>query len=326
MSSSVDYLVVYGDSYSDVHQGSKRTNGPLWSEQLASTWNTQLVSFAKSGATFCPNSKPDSSWLEKQVGLDATLQESEKSSVHVLFLGITDLVETQGGANNIDQWLQCIKDQVLFLSESSPHSRILIMGVPALEFSPYAAAHNSTAANLKQNILDFNVALEEEVLEWRNEASNQIEFFDTYLVFSDLLGDPSVANVDNVEDAYWDKCQGRCAQEMDRYLWWDSIHVTGSGHKAISQSIQSKEFFNLKSTSASESQPSSAFEDITGLSQKYTRCISWLILLAILGMVLYMFRHNRAIVSIKKTIQSKAAKIYPSLAPQRSNNHDYTLV
>ncbi|CEP08197.1 hypothetical protein [Parasitella parasitica] len=306
MSNSVDYLVVYGDSYSDVHQGSKRTNGPLWSEQLASTWNTQLVSYAKSGATFCPNSRANSSWLEKQVGQDITLQEPEKSSVHVIFLGITDLIETQGETKNIDDWLQCIKDQVA-------------------KFSPYATTHNATTASLKQNIIDFNVALEEEVLEWRNGASDQIQFFDTYLVFSDLLGDPSVANIDNVEDAYWDKCQGRCVQEMDTYLWWDSIHVTGSGHKAISSTIQSKEFFNLRTTSASESQPSSAFDDYTGLSQKYTRYISWLILFAILGMVLYMLRHNRTIVSIKKTIQSKAAKICPSLSPQR-NNHDYTLV
>lgn len=212
----------------------------------------------------------------------------------------------------------------MFLNTKNPNSRILIMGVPALEFSPYAITHKSTTTNLKQNIIDFNVALEEEVLEWRNEASDQIEFFDTYLVFSDLLGDPSVANIDNVDDAYWDKCQGKCLQDMDSYLWWDSIHVTGSGHKAISNTIQSKEFFNLKSTSESDSQ-SSTLDDFTGLSQNYTRFISWLILLGILGMILYMFRHNRVIVSIKKTIQTKAAKIYPSSTPQR-NNHDYTLV
>ncbi|KAG2190441.1 hypothetical protein INT46_004380 [Mucor plumbeus] len=324
MSNTLDYLVVYGDSYSDIHQGSKRTNGPLWSEQLASKWNTELVSYAKPGATFCQNSKANSSWLKKQAEQDTTLQETEKSSVHVIFLGITDLIETQGEAKDISKWVQCIKDQVLFLNTKNPNSRILIMGVPALEFSPYAITHKSTTTNLKQNIIDFNVALEEEVLEWRNEASDQIEFFDTYLVFSDLLGDPSVANIDNVDDAYWDKCQGKCLQDMDSYLWWDSIHVTGSGHKAISNTIQSKEFFNLKSTSESDSQ-SSTLDDFTGLSQNYTRFISWLILLGILGMILYMFRHNRVIVSIKKTIQTKAAKIYPSSTPQR-NNHDYTLV
>ncbi|KAL9543725.1 hypothetical protein MBANPS3_007973 [Mucor bainieri] len=326
MSNALDYLVVYGDSYSDVHQGSKRTNGPLWSEQLANNWNTQLVSYAKPGATFCQNDKRNTSYLKQQVEQDTTLQEAEKSSVHAIFLGVTDLVETQGEAKNIKQWVQCIKDQVMYLNAHNPHARILIMGVPALEFSPYAMTHKSTTTHLKQNIIDFNVALEEEVLEWRNEAdSEQIEFFDTYLVFSDLLGDPSVASIDNVDDAYWDKCQGKCAQDMNSYLWWDSIHVTGSGHKAISNTIQSKEFFNLKSAALDTTDAGSTLDEFTGLSANYTRCLSWLILLAIVGMVLYMFRHNRLFVSIKKTIQTKAAKIYPSLTPQR-NNHDYTLV
>lgn len=132
MSNALDYLVVYGDSYSgkdtaywyqqngtfnysilDVHPGSKRTNGPVWSQQLANKWNTQLVSYAKPGATFCQNDKSNSSWLKQQVEQDTTIQEAEKSSVHAIFLGVTDLVETQGEAKNIKKWVQCIKDQVV---------------------------------------------------------------------------------------------------------------------------------------------------------------------------------------------------------------------
>jgi hypothetical protein len=193
------------------------------------------------------------------------------------------------------------------------------MGVPAFEFSPYAQAHEQSIAQLKQNIIDFNVALEEEVTEWGTD-SKKIEFFDTYLVFSDLLGDPSVAKIDNVDDAYWDKCQGKCKEEMDSYLWWDSIHVTGAGHKAIANTIESKGFFDLESKPlASES----SMNDMIDLPQNYIRGLSWVILGAILVMIIYMFRHNRLIVSLKKSLQTKAAKIYPS---NRNQNHEYTLV
>jgi hypothetical protein len=199
------------------------------------------------------------------------------------------------------------------------------MGVPSLEFSPYAISHKSSTNNLKQNIIDFNVALEEEVLDW-HDTYNNVEFFDTYLVFSDLFGDPSTtANIDNVDDAYWDSCQGKCNEKVNSYLWWDNIHVTGAGHNAISNTIQSKEFFNIKVTESSAY--GSSGDKMTmngGLPKAYIRYISWFILASIFLIIIYMFRHNRIIVSLKKKIQSRAVKVYPSLSNR--DNHEYTLV
>ncbi|KAI9472207.1 MAG: hypothetical protein EXX96DRAFT_583259 [Benjaminiella poitrasii] len=328
---NLDYLIVYGDSYSDIHQGTRRTNGPVWSQELASQWGTELVSFAKSGATFCANNKANGSWLKKQVEQDSiTLDETTtKSTVHMIFLGVTDLVETKGKVKKVDEWLQCIKDQVFFIASKHPNPRIVLMGVPALEFSPYAATHKASTVELKQNIIDFNVALEEEVLEWRNELSTtastaHIEFFDTYLVFSDVLGDPSIAKTENVEDAYWEACQGQCTDNIDDYLWWDNIHVTGAGQRAIANTIQSKEFFDLKGTLVDSGTDSpSLSNDITGFPQDYTKHFSWLVLLALFGIILYIFRHNRVVVSLKKKIQTNASKIYPF---SKRNHQDYTLV
>ncbi|KAI8054933.1 uncharacterized protein B0P05DRAFT_560812 [Gilbertella persicaria] len=322
MSENLDYITVYGDSYSDIHPATRKTNGPVWSQQLAKSWSAQLVSKAVPGATFCQNNKINGSWLQKQVHEDITLNDKDKSTVQIIFLGITDLIETKGQAtSDIKQWIQCIEDQVKFLYSVNPNSRIILMGVPALEFSPYAMTHKSSTTNLKQNIIEFNVALEEQILDWRAELSDQIEFFDTYLVFSDILGDPSVLNMDNVDDAYWDKCQGQCTDAVDSYLWWDSVHVTGTGHKAISNTIQSKEFFNLQASLSESEQATTLEKGMTGLPQQYIRCLSWFILGAIIAMIFYMFRHNRVIISLKKKLQTKAAKIY---SPR--NTHEYTLV
>ena len=198
------------------------------------------------------------------------------------------------------------------------------MGVPALEYSPYAATKKETATTLKQNIMDFNVALEEEVSTWQEDNKN-IEFFDTYLAFSDTLGDPSIAKIDNVEDSYWDKCQGQCNENMNSYLWWDSVHVTGAGHRAIASTIQSKKYFDLKST---ETSSLDEFENITTsgvYSKQYTRCVSWFILACILMMFLYMFRHNKFVVYLKKTIQTKVFRMHSSKT-SRGSNHEYALV
>lgn len=76
----------------DIQPESKATNGPVWSQQLASHWNMELMSLAKPGATFCENSNKNGSWLKKQVE-SVTL---EHSATHAIFLGVTDLIETKG--------------------------------------------------------------------------------------------------------------------------------------------------------------------------------------------------------------------------------------
>ncbi|EIE79032.1 hypothetical protein G6F46_005614 [Rhizopus delemar] len=313
-------LIVYGDSYSDIHIESKRTNGPLWSQILSKQWNTSLVSFAQSGSSICP-SKTRENWLEKQVG--QSLSNIQQGNIYAIFLGVTDMLETKNDDKN-EQWIQCIRDQVTFIRNKDPEARILILGVPALDFSPYAKMHEEL--RLKEKIMKFNVDLEEKVEEWKE--TEQIEFYNTYLMFSDLLGDPSSAHIDNVDDAYWEACQGQCKDQVNSYLWWDTIHMTGAGHTTLANSIASNEFFNMKATTPAttsfeeESSSGELETSSTGQTtmQDYTQCLSWLLLGCLVMMVFYSLRHNRYFVNIKNKIQSKTSKLY------RKNHHDYTLV
>lgn len=73
---------------------SKKTNGPLWNEQLAKSWNTELVSLATPGATFCKSNRKNASWLQKQV--ESYTSKDGQETVHAMFLGVTDLIETKG--------------------------------------------------------------------------------------------------------------------------------------------------------------------------------------------------------------------------------------
>jgi hypothetical protein len=185
------------------------------------------------------------------------------------------------------------------------------MGVPPIEFSPYAVT--SKVQGLKEKAMGLNVAMEEAVTDWQQELSTPIEFFDTYLVFTDLLGDLSNSKIKDVENAYWDKCQGLCKDDVDSYLWWDTIHMTGSGHKAISDAIQDRAFFDIKMTSSVEP---------IGISPQYMRCLSWLIFGCAVVFIMYLCRHHRTVVSLRKKFRTKLGKFYPS----SQQSHEYTLV
>lgn len=81
----------------DIQPESKATNGPVWSQHLASHWNMELMSLAKPGATFCKNTNKNGSWLKKQV---ESVALEEHSATHAIFLGVTDLIETKGEGKN----------------------------------------------------------------------------------------------------------------------------------------------------------------------------------------------------------------------------------
>lgn len=51
---NIKNIVVFGDSYSDVGNKQRLSNGPLWNEHLAVGWQASLYSFAFSGAV-CDN-------------------------------------------------------------------------------------------------------------------------------------------------------------------------------------------------------------------------------------------------------------------------------
>ncbi|KAI9256211.1 SGNH hydrolase-type esterase domain-containing protein [Sporodiniella umbellata] len=284
-------LVIFGDSYSD-STPSRRTNGPVWSEVIAEGWHVPLVSFAKFGATLCPNGKGDRSWLAQQVQASLAVQ----GQTYMILMGITDIVEASKARSG--EWIECIQSQVDLLFHQNPDAQVLILGLPALDFAPFAKHHET----LKDRLVSFNVALEEAVEEWKTK-NDRLAFYNTYGMFSDFLGDPS--GIENVEQAYWDVCQGQCQESMDRYLWWDALHLTGAGHRALAQDILDQHFFNhtLTSNPVPEHAPR-------------TPSLSWALLaFFFLGALLLLVRHSRLLPYLKTKIQTVTRK-----------NKDYTRV
>ncbi|CDH50090.1 hypothetical protein RO3G_03737 [Lichtheimia corymbifera JMRC:FSU:9682] len=297
-------LFVYGDSYSDVNDRTRQTNGPLWSENLARAWDIPLKSYAQSGASAC--TRPDfPSDLTRQLQAAKPAIESAKdqNNIHAVFIGNTDMAD--GKTTDVEPLVDCVKQHVLELSRLDPNAEILVIGLLPLDFSPYYLAHKKEQSIIKQRTQSYNVGLEDGADSWN------AQFVDTYTHFSYVLNDPAEYNMDNVEDAYWETCQGSCLDPVDNYLWWDQVHMTGAGHRALSNELVSKRpVVNeqpiippaTSSNGAISDQQSSFLEDSAGYD---IHLASWVVLCGVCVFILILVRPARLTNMCRSLFRSK---------------------
>ncbi|KAF7728243.1 hypothetical protein EC973_006524 [Apophysomyces ossiformis] len=315
----VDQLFIYGDSYSDLSHKPRKTNGPLWSELLATSWNTKLMSYAQTAAWTCPHKGMDSD-IASQIEKAKLSFATGKNNVHALFFGVTDVVGVQD--KEVDQLIKCVSDQISALEKSDPTSRVMIVGIPPLEYAPFYT-DNKLKNSVKQRVQEFNAGLEDIVNDFESESKMRLSYIDSYTTFSYVLGDPEGYGMKDVEHAYWDKCQGQCLDKVDDYLWWDSLHMTGAGHKAIANNIISANPFDLKesipipvaapaespespkhensnpTTSSGEELVYDSQTDGTTLSSQCLQYASLFLLIFLVIMIILILRRNRIVNTFK---------------------------
>jgi hypothetical protein len=97
---TIKNIVVFGDSYSDVGNKQRLTNGPLWSEHLAVGWNASLYSFAFSGAVcdngMYPEQPSSESYIpsiidQVEMYYKQNLQLNMKETAIVFWVGVNDV-------------------------------------------------------------------------------------------------------------------------------------------------------------------------------------------------------------------------------------------
>lgn len=93
-------IVVFGDSYSDVGNKQRLTNGPLWSEDLAVGWNASLYSFAFSGAVCNNDMYPEQDKKEEYIPsitdqvemyYKENLRLKKEETVFIFWVGVNDV-------------------------------------------------------------------------------------------------------------------------------------------------------------------------------------------------------------------------------------------
>lgn len=113
----------------------------------------------------------------------------------------------------------------------------MVFGVPPLEHMPFYA-RTELAPSREKAANDLNEQLTREVEKMNKHLQSlELDLVDIHKLIDDIVKQPDVFNIKNTREAYWDVCQGQCSDDMDDYVWWDEIHLTGGVHRLIANSI-----------------------------------------------------------------------------------------
>ncbi|ORY92216.1 GDSL-like Lipase/Acylhydrolase-domain-containing protein [Syncephalastrum racemosum] len=240
------HLVVFGDSYSDVGNLQRLTNGPLWSEDLAVGWNASLYSFAFDGAvcdnalfsdnsTYVPSIRDQvEAYYNQQLDLDP------EETIYAFWIGINDIersFQLQDPSTSLKNTVACLSQQLKNVRKVFGSNRFIVINAPPLDRMPYfAGTDNEQSRADATNTL--NTLLSREVTKLnKHHHALELDLVDVYAMLNDMVEKPDEFGFKDATHAYWDACQGRCTDAVDSYVWWDEIHLTGGAHRAVANSI-----------------------------------------------------------------------------------------
>ncbi|KAG0172223.1 hypothetical protein DFQ28_011274 [Apophysomyces sp. BC1034] len=258
LSQTIKNLVVFGDSYSDVGNFQRWSNGPIWSENLAVGWNASLLSFAISGAT-CDNapfvnlteSEPMPS-VKDQIEhyYNLSLNHSMNETIFAFWVGAADIHNTfklQGESSGVPDFKElsaCIIQQMREVRQVFGANRFILLNTLPLQHLPYFAG-TEMAENRANASIQLNKLLVREVnMMNKYYHALELDLVDMHTLISDIVADPEAFNFTDATTPFWDKCQGQCTEEkVNDYVWWDQTHLTGGVHEKIANSILSAASF-----------------------------------------------------------------------------------
>jgi phospholipase/lecithinase/hemolysin len=274
--SHFDAIHVYGDSWSDInntygltngswppsppYDAGRFSNGPVWSESLASMWGLSASSlhvYAYGGAT------TDSRYVAGTTGQDDNIsvpgvyqQIALDMSNYSISLWNNDVHIIWAGGNNyydygskaafmVETTIASLNNDIIALMSSNA-SRILVINMPPLNRLPYFAAkpqeqlvfknitarHNAQLFNLTQQ-LNYN------------PAQVRVDYVDVYSSIEGLF-DPAGTEVSTVglhkgfkngADPCVGVATGGICVSPDTFIFWDQYHFTTGAHVLIAQAV-----------------------------------------------------------------------------------------
>ncbi|KAI9494225.1 hypothetical protein BDB00DRAFT_317539 [Zychaea mexicana] len=113
-------------------------------------------------------------------------------------------------------------------------NRYLVINIPPLEMMPYFNGdekRKAAAEELNDQLLKSVTSMN------KHHRALEMDLVDVHAMVGDMVEKPSEFGFKDASHAYWEACQGQCTDDLDEYLWWDKVHLTGGAHRAIANSI-----------------------------------------------------------------------------------------
>jgi len=261
-------LVIFGDSLSDegnfylasggalppspLYFNGRFSNERVWTERLANAMNEPIPSpswvggtnYAFNGARASGASPYETPDLVTQVGtyLLANGGEADPDDIFVIWAGANDIFfgSASGEVNFIPEAVQAISGAIRDLYDAGARN-IVVLDLPLLGQTPFFNKVPAASSALNAATTAFNSLLSAQLLSLRRDL-RRIRIADVKVsqLFLAATRAPRFFGLRNVLDSatQFDPVTGlgyALVPNVDpsRYLFWDSVHPTGQGHKII---------------------------------------------------------------------------------------------
>jgi outer membrane lipase/esterase len=243
-------LVVFGDSLSDTGNmyaysggaippgppyAQRFSNGPLWSEYLASKWDIPLVTFAVAGALTTtanfyddPNIPLDFPGLADQIDLFLVLNPggADPRALHVVWAGANDVLEAP-----VPETIPAVVGNLIgAVNTLRQHgaTHIAVVALADLGLTPEGLA-SGLAQDLTAVSAAFNAALTEALA----ASDDDVIWLDLFSLMNDVLDDHGKRAFKNVTTGCVDLATLAVCERPKKYAFWDGLHPTTRGHEII---------------------------------------------------------------------------------------------
>jgi len=244
---SIDEMVVFGDSLSDVGQvyqssnglyppnppyfEGRYSNGQVWVEYLAAQLNlAETQNFAWGGATTHSSGDSPIPGLQEQVErLIRTEPTLNSDALYVLWAGANDYLQ---GQQNVAVPVENVMGAIATLSHQGA-TYFLVANLPDLGQLP-ATRSNGESARLTALTQAHNQQLQQRIQQLATQQPElQIVLLDVFSLYGGALVNPNQFGLTNVTETCLAGFQ--ICPNPDQFLFWDGIHPSTAGHQLLAE-------------------------------------------------------------------------------------------
>ncbi|WP_374352801.1 SGNH/GDSL hydrolase family protein [Chitinimonas sp.] len=224
------------------------SNGYNWVEYLAQDLKLPLYNWAVGGAAVTTKDLVIRGVVEQVDSWKQYMQKAPayqpQNTLFTILIGGNDLINY---GSSVDTVMQGETRAVQNLINAGARN-ILLVKLPDVSHAP-VFKYKGNAATVAAQVVDLNRRLDDLVASLKAQygSSLNIELFDSYALFNDLLARPASYGVSNTSDACLDinadsslnylsshPARSSCSNP-DNFVFWDTLHPTTHTHKLLGE-------------------------------------------------------------------------------------------
>ncbi|WP_434631957.1 SGNH/GDSL hydrolase family protein [Chromobacterium sp. CV08] len=261
---AINKIIAFGDSLSDnqnVYNASQWTlpnrsswyighfsNGPVWVEYLASRLKLPLYNWAIGGAGVSTQKLVIPGVVQQVQSWQQYMQQAPNynpaTTLFTMWIGGNDLVNYGSTPDKVIAGQQQALNNLL----GAGARNILLLKLPDVSRAPVFQMRND-GATVAAQVLDYNRKLDALAASLRQQYGANIQVFDSYALFGDVLNNPAKYQVGNTTQSCLNintdsslnymrsqSPRGNCTN-ADSFVFWDTLHPTTHTHLLLGNAV-----------------------------------------------------------------------------------------